>query len=191
MAQEMLTPIAEPVARPISGEELAALGEVGPCELVEGSIVPMTPAGFEHGAIELTIGTVLRSFVRGRDLGRVMVGEVGIYTHRNPDTVRGADVLYISHERYARQQSRSFLDVAPDLVVEILSPDNTAAEMRQKLDEYFAIGVRLVWVVSPRRRSVVVYQSLTEQREYGDTEALTGGEVLPGFRVPVASLFDD
>ncbi len=191
MAQEILTPTTETATRPISGEELATLGEVGPCELVEGSIVPMTPAGFEHGAVELTVGAVLRSFVRGHNLGRVMVGEVGIYTRRNPDTVRGADVLYISHERYAHQQSRSFLDVAPDLVVEILSPDNTPAEMRQKIEEYFTIGVRLVWIVSPRRRSVVVYRSPADQREYGDTEDLTGEAVLPGFRIPVASLFDD
>ncbi len=86
----------------ITGDELAAMGDAGPCELVEGKIVPMTPTGDEHGGYEGNFYAALRSFVEATGSGKVRVGEVGIYTHRNPDTVRAADVLFISNERYAQ-----------------------------------------------------------------------------------------
>ena len=92
----------------ITGKELAAMNDIGPCELLKGRIVPMSPTGDEHGAIEINIGAELLTFVRSHKLGKVRVGEVGIYTHRNPDTVRGADVLFISNERYARKKAQGF-----------------------------------------------------------------------------------
>ncbi len=113
----------------------------------------MTPTGDEHGAVEANITAELRAHVRDRNLGKVRSGEVGVYVRRNPDTVRAADVLYISHERYARKTSSVFLDVAPDLIVEILSPSDSWKEVTQKLREYLAIGVRLVWVVDPVART--------------------------------------
>jgi Uma2 family endonuclease len=175
----------------ITGEQLAAMGDIGPCELVEGRFVPVAPAGDERGKIEIKIGTMLYAFVMAHNLGKVRVGEVGIYTRRNPDTVRGADVLFISNERYARKTSRSFLDVAPDLVVEILSPSDRWADVMDKLREYFAIGVRLVWVIDPRARCVYAYQSLTDVREFTEEDELPGDDVLPGFSVKVAELFEE
>jgi Uma2 family endonuclease len=182
--------VAPPEVALLTGEELAALGDVGPCELVEGRIVSMSPTGDEHGAIELNFGSLLQAFVAKGHLGRVRVGEVGIYTRRAPDTVRAADVLFISNERYAeRDDSRAFLDVAPDLIVEILSPDDRWSELTQKLREYFAVGVRLVWVADPAARAVFAYRSLTDVREFTEEDDLPGGDVLPGFSAPVAALF--
>ncbi|HSD26390.1 MAG TPA: Uma2 family endonuclease [Vicinamibacteria bacterium] len=179
-------------AKPITGEELALLPDVGPCELVEGRIVPMSPAGGEHGRIEFNFGEAIAAFARSRKLGRVLVGEVGIFTHRAPDTVRGADLAYLSNETYARLGSkRGFLDVAPDLVVEVLSPRDSAAGLTRKLREYFAIGVRLVWVADPDARAVLAYRSLTDVREFRENDRLSGDDVLPGFEVPVASLFEE
>ncbi len=86
---------------------------------------------------------------------------------------------------------QGFLDVAPDLVVEVLSPHDSAAGLTQKLREYFAIGVRLVWVADPGARAVLAYRSLTDVREIRETDRLTGDDVLPGFEVPVASLFEE
>jgi Uma2 family endonuclease len=178
-------------AQRITGEELAALGDIGPCELVEGSIVPMSPTGFEHGEVELAIGSEIRAFARAHNLGRTMSGEVGIYTRRSPDTVRAADVVFISHERHAQRTSDGYLDVAPDLVVEVLSPTNRWSETMQKLREYFSIGVRLVWVVDTAARSVFAYRALTDVREFASENDLPGEDVLPGFVLPVARLFDD
>jgi len=175
----------------ITGEELAVMGDVGPCELVEGRIVPMTPTGDEHGSYEGNFYTALRAFVQSHKLGKVRVGEVGIYIRRNPDTVRAADVLFISNERYAQKKSRGFLDVAPDLVVEILSPNDSWTEVTQKLREYFAIGVRLVWIVDPQTRNVYAYRSLTDVREFTQDDDLPGDDVLPGFSVKVAQLFEE
>ena len=176
--------------RLLTGEELAVMRDVGPCELVNGRIVPMTPTGDEHGAIEANIAAELRAYVRDGNLGKVRSGEVGIYVRRNPDTVRAADVLYISHDRYARKTTNVFLDVSPDLIVEILSPSDSWTEVTQKLRDYFAIGVRLVWVVDPAGRTIYAYRSLTDIREFTANDVLPGDDILPSFSVPVARLFE-
>ncbi len=174
----------------ITGEQLARMGNLGRCELVKGRIVPMAPTGDEHGGVEVNIGAALKEFVRTHKLGKVRGGEVGIYTRRNPDYVRGADVLFISNERYAQRKSPSYLDVAPDLVVEILSPNDSWSEVTQKLREYLGIGVRLVWIVDPQARMVYAYRSMTEVREFTEADELPGDDVLPGFSVKVAELFE-
>ncbi len=182
---------AEPTTKLVSGAELLAMGDIGRCELIEGKIVQLDFNSGEHGSIVGNISGVLGGFVEARDLGQVLVGGVGIYTRCNPDTVRGADVLFISKERAAKLSSSAYLDVAPDLVVEVMSPDDRWSEMTRKLREYFAIGVRLVWVADPDSRMVYAYRSPTSVSEFSASDALTGDDVLPGFSAPVASLFED
>lgn len=187
----MATRIAQQTEPIITGEELAALSDAGPCELVAGSIVPVTPTSDEHGGYEANIASILLSFVRTHGLGKVRSGEVGVYTRRNPDTIRAVDVLFISHERYDRKGATSFLDVPPDLIVEILSPGNSWSETIQKLREFFSIGVRLVWLIDPSSQSVFAYRSLTDVREFTIDDHLPGDDVLPGFRVAVREIFVD
>ena len=176
----------------VTGDELLAMGDIGPCELIEGRIVLMSPTGFAHGNYELNFGEHLKRFVKQKNLGRVVVGEVGIYTRRNPDTARAADVAFISNERLAQQTKRSgYLDVAPELVVEILSPDDRWQEVTQKLREYFAAGVRLVWIADPDTKTVYAYRSLTDIQEFAETDTLTCEDILPGFNAPVANLFEE
>jgi Uma2 family endonuclease len=175
---------------PITGEELAALGDIGRTELIKGEIIYLMPTGHPHGFYESNISGTLYTFMRTRKLGRVLSGEVGIYTQRRPDTVRGADVAFISHERLAQVQSKSFLDVCPELIVEVMSPDDTWSEVQDKLEEYFAVGAKLIWVADPKRQRVHVYRSLTDLDVLSVQDTLTGGEVLPGFQVTVAELFD-
>ncbi len=175
--------------RLITGEELLAMGDIGPCELIDGEIVPMSPTGGVHGWIESTLGRALGTFVEERDLGWVMGGEVGIYIRRNPDRVRGADVAFWSHERLPEGPPPGFLDVAPELVVEVISPTDRWRDIREKIGEYFAIGVDRVWVVEPPTRSVLVYESPTTQRQLGEGDILEGEGVLEGFSLPVARLF--
>jgi Uma2 family endonuclease len=111
--------------------------------------------------------------------------------HENPDTVSGADVLFLSHEREAlRTRRHGFLDVAPDLIVEVLSPDDTLAGMEQKLSEYLAIGVRLVWMADPAMRRVHIYRGLDDVRSLNVGDVLVAEEVLPGFTMPVAAVFE-
>ena len=176
----------------LTGEEALALGDIGSYELVEGRIVPMPPTGDLHGGHENRFAFYITRHVWEHQLGRIRVGDSGIFTHRNPDTVRGADVAYISNERYAqRKQKSGFLDVAPDLVVEVMSPDDRWSEVIQKLREYFAIGVRLVWVADPESRTVYAYRAITNLQEFTETDNLIAEDVLPGFSVPVAQLFEE
>jgi len=88
------------------------------------------------------------------------------------------------------EDDRGYLDVAPELIVEILSPDDRALEVTQKLRDYFSIGVRLVWVIDPDQRIVYAYRSLTDVRAFTESDTLTAEEVLPEFAVPVANLFE-
>lgn len=179
-------------ARLITGEELARIHGLGACELIDGRIVPMTPTSPEHGRVEGNVFRALDAFVRPRRLGKVFVGEVGIYTKRNPDRVRAADALFVTNETYARRSDQAaYLDVAPELVVEILSPNDTVLDLTEKLREYFAIGVKLVWVPDPRARRVTVFRSLTDVRELTEADQLSGDDVLPGFAVSVATLFEE
>jgi Uma2 family endonuclease len=174
----------------LTGEELFELGDIGRTELVKGELVRMAPTGHPHGYIEVNFSATLHTFVRRRKLGRVLSGEVGIYTGRDPDTVRGADVAYISNERLAQVQSHSYLDVAPELIVEVMSPDDRWYDINDKLTEYFGIGVQVVWVADPQRKQVHVYRSLTEIEILSVEDTLSGGEILPGFDVAVAELFE-
>jgi Uma2 family endonuclease len=175
-------------AEPITGEELAALPDLGPCELVRGRIIEMSPTNWKHGLLVQAVADTLHRFVSARGPGKVLTDEVGLYTERAPDTVRGADVIVISNERLGRVRSESFLDVAPELVVEVLSPGNAAQEMSRKVAEYLAAGVDAVWVVDPVGRTVQVHrQSGVDAVEAGGT--IRGEGLLDGLEVDVAVLF--
>ncbi len=165
--------------------------ELDPCELVAGRVVRMTPTNPTHGRIEVNVAAALRHFVRTQNLGVVMAGEVGVFTARNPDTVRAADVLFLSHERDARRVRRQgFLDVAPELTVEILSPTDRPDQVRRKLDEYFAAGVLQVWVIDPASSTVRIDHGSGEPQSLAPGAVLTGGDLLPGFELPVDDIFE-
>jgi len=175
----------------ITGEQLYAMGDVSPSELIKGEIVRHMPTAHLHGHIEAAIVIPLGIFNRQHKLGRVLTGEVGIYTGRNPDTVRAADVAFISYERLNQAKARGYLTIAPELVVEIMSPDDKWSEVQEKLEEYFEVGVLMVLVVDPRRKAVHVYRSLDDWNRLTIDDELTLENVLPGFRVPVAEIFAD
>jgi Uma2 family endonuclease len=155
-------------------------------ELVKGELIEMSPPGGERGERASRIGRLLDEFVEEQELGRVGV-ESGFYLTRDPDTVRGPDVLFVSREKLDPDvEVFGYYEVIPDLVVELVSPGDTFSEVMDKVDKYLAAGVQTVWVVNMRRRSVIVYpggQTLIED------DTLTGGNVLPGFAVPVSRLF--
>jgi Uma2 family endonuclease len=187
--QSLATPQVD--SRLISGSELYEMDVPGPCELVEGRIVPVSPTGVEHADIESRLNVALSLFLRERELGRVLVGEIGIYTRRNPDSVRAADVVVISKERLPAGRQRGFLEVAPELVIEIMSPSDRWLTVRQKLEEYFSIGVDRVWIVEPDNRAVLVFHSSTGVQKLDHEETILGEGILEGFTLPVADLFGE
>lgn len=173
----------------LTGADLAEMEDIGHYELVEGEIVKMSPTKIQHGLREFRFAKLLSDFLDEHDLGEVMVGEVGIYTQRNPDTIRGADVVYISYGRLNQASEDDFLDVAPELVVEIMSPNDRWGEVRRKLREYFEIGVSAVLIVEPKEKTISLFRSPTTLQELTEAETLTLEDILPGFAVPVSAFF--
>ena len=120
-----------------------------------------------------------------------MTGKVGIFTARNPDRVRGADVLFISHAQYARRtKARGFLDI-PELVVEILSPENPHVPMVDKVREYLAAGVKVVLVVDPLSTTIAAHRPDATVRRFGIGDVVPCDDVVLGFSLPVATAFEE
>ena len=139
--------------------------------------------------LKIILAGFFGEFIHQHQLGYVLSGEVGIYTKRDPDTVRGADVVYISKERLTQAQSQGYLDVAPELIVEVLSPNDRWSGVIEKLEEYFAIDVETVWIADPERQEIFVYHSLTDIQRFTTDDNLPGGSILPGFEVQVSEFF--
>ncbi len=174
----------------ITGEELLEMGDIELCELIDGVIVPMSPLQGEHGYLESTFSSQLDQFVRPRRLGWTLSGEVGIYIRRNPDRIRAADVAFVSRER-GRTRPKGFLQLAPELIVEIVSPTDRWSDIREKIQDYFSIGVEHVVIVEPEQRDVLVYRSPTEFTQLREHDTFIGEGVLQGFALPIHDLFSD
>jgi Uma2 family endonuclease len=159
-----------------------------PCELVEGTLVEK-PVGYTESEIAGLILTFLNVFVRSRKLGIVTGpdGTIRLFA----GLVRIPDVAFASWDRFPdRKRPRTPIPhLVPDLVVEVLSKSNTRSEMKRKLGEYFAAGVRLVWMVDPSKRSVRVHTSASQSVLFSSGQSLDGGAVLPGFTLPLDDLF--
>jgi len=172
----------------LTGEELLELGDIGPTELIEGEVVQMSPTQNVHGWLVMELARRLGNFNAERRLGWVLGAESGVFTRRNPDTVRGMDIAFISRQRLA-VLTPGFLETAPELVVEIVSPSDRWEGIRQKIAEYFTAGVERVWIVEPGPRKVLVFRSITEFSELDEGDTLRGEGVLSGFDLPLDELF--
>jgi Uma2 family endonuclease len=172
----------------MTAEELFELPDDGMRhELVEGELRTMTPAGFEHGRVALRLGAQILRHVEAQSLGAVLAAETGFVLRRDPDTVRAPDVAFVAADRLP-VTGRGFAELAPDLVVEVVSPSDRASEVAAKAAMWLDAGVRLVWVVDPQARLAAVHHPgglVTVLREDG---VLDGEDVLPGFRLPLAPL---
>ena len=179
-------------ARLLTAEVLAELPEQPGVryELHEGKLVEMPGAGGIHAAIVVRLVLLLHQFVTSRRIGFVFGDGLGYILRRNPDTVRIPDVSVVRRERVpAGGIPEGFWPGAPDLAVEIVSPHDRAEEVHERVRDYLGAGVRLVWVLWPKSRTVTVYWPDGTARELGPDEKLTGGDVLPGFEVSVSELF--
>lgn len=158
-------------------------------ELVRGRLVREPIPGGEHGWIQVILASALHGHADAHGLGVVLV-ESGYVLAESPPTVRGPDVSFVSRERIPPEGVvRGHWRMAPDLAVEVVSPSNRLAEMQEKVLEYLDAGSRMVWVVDPRTRSITVYRSPAEIRLLRRGDTLDGGNVVPGFRLPVEELF--
>jgi Uma2 family endonuclease len=177
--------------RQITIEELEKMPQTDArVELVEGEIIKMPPAGHEHGKIALAIGSILRDFVVRHKLGDAYAAETGFVLKRSPDTVRAPDAAFVTAERAEKMEGKEgFFPGPPDLAVEVISPNDSDEDVEAKVLDYLQAGTRLVWIIRPRTRTVTVYRSREDIRLLTAEETLEGGDVLPGFSVPVREIF--
>jgi len=182
---------APPPTRLITAEEYPQFApDDRPSELVRGRIVVMTPPKTAHGFWCGRVAAYLTSFVEAHDLGRVTSNDAGILTERDPDTVRGADVAYYSFDRVPRGKPPEGYWPAPELVCEVKSPDDRWPMILKKIGEYLDVGVSVVWVVVPPDEEVHVYRAERAEEVFRAADMLTCQDVLPGFALPVAKIFE-
>ena len=174
-----------------TAEELLILPDDGHSyELVKGELRMMTPAGFEHARIAGRIAVLVGQFANEQVLGVVLTAEPGFTLTRDPDTVRAPDVAFVRTERIPpKGEQKKFAELAPDLVVEVISPSDRMADLRAKIEEYLDAGVKLIWVVDPGTDSVTEYRPDAAPVNLGSSAELAGRDVLPGFRCKVSEFF--
>jgi Uma2 family endonuclease len=172
-----------------TAEQLLQAPGLGRCELIRGTLQMMSPAGFRHGRIVSTINRLLATFVVARQLGVVTGAETGFQIAHDPDTVRAPDVAFVRAEQIPATEPVGFFQDAPDLAVEVLSPNDRAGEVTSKVHQWLSAGCSAVWVVDPDSRTVTYYRSRNKMTLLAGDGSVDAGNILPGFRQPAADLF--
>ena len=179
------------VTAPMTAEELLQLPHAERrYELIKGELKEMSPTSSRHGRIANIISFLLTQHVLDHKLGVVYAAKTGFKLRENPDTVRTADVAFIAQSRIPPEgEPEGYWAIAPDLVVEVVSPSDSALAMQAEVTDWLTAGCRLIWAVYPDTQTVTEYHSLAEIRVLTATEILTGGEVLPSFICPISQIF--
>jgi Uma2 family endonuclease len=174
--------------------ELMALPEDGYLhEVVNGELVMSPKNNPYHGDICADLLTALRTHAKAQKLGAVWDSSTGFWMdNRN---CRAPDISFVTKQRLLslgfRRTSRQFFPGAPDLAVEVLSPNNTRAEIDERLRDFFASGTQIAWIINPETECAEVCHSLTQRQLLGPGADLEGEHLLPGFRYPIADLFKE
>ncbi len=158
-------------------------------ELERGRVVEMSLPGERHGVVCGNASWLLGTYTRQRQRGRVCTNDTGLIIERGPDTVRGADVtLYDEVRRYAELNVK-YTDQAPRLLLEVLSPNDKAAQVIRRIYRFLAMGVALVWLLDPEDRTLTAFRAGKEPVFLKADQEVTGEDVLPDLRIKVAEFF--
>ena len=178
-------------SRPVTADELLRMPDDGlRRELVRGELREMTPAGYRHGRVAMRIGSRLDRFVDENGLGDVVAAETGFRLESDPDTVRAPDVAFVRRERVeVAGDWVGFWLGAPDLAVEVISPGDSFADVEDKVFDWLDAGCGMVVVANPPKRTATVYRSRTDILVLTEADELDGGDVVPGWRLPVREIF--
>lgn len=159
-------------------------------ELVLGELRVMSPAGWRHGNVVSNLHNMLGRCIEDNKLGMMFGAETGFRLARNPDTVRAPDIAFIAGKNLpAKLPTEAFWPGAPDLAVEVLSPDDRTGEVDEKIDAWLNAGCVAVWIVDPKLETVTIYQSQRVVTAFTTGQTLDGGDVLPGFTCQVDDIF--
>jgi Uma2 family endonuclease len=176
----------------ITAEEFGNRSDPGYLEeLVRGRIETTTPPRARHGQVCNKVGRILGNHADENDLGHVLSNDSGVITERGPDTVRGADIAYYSYQKVSRGPlPERYLDVPPDLIIEVLSPNDRWPKVLTKVAEYLNIGVTTVGVLDPERSKLTLFENDQPVRVLSEDDELYLPALLGKFRVPVRKLLD-
>lgn len=187
----ILADVSTQMAAITTAEQLASVAIPGKwTELIRGRLVVREPPGTWHGRVSATVLLLLGAFVRAHRAGTVVAQDTGFRIASDPDTVRAPDAAFLDVERSKRITPRGYAAVAPNLVVEVLSPEDRPAEVLEKIADWLGAGVELAWVVDPERREVRIHRADGRLALRGESDALEGEQVLPGFSCVVRDLFE-
>ncbi len=157
-------------------------------ELVSGRLVVREPAGGRHGSVTVNLTIRLGAHVERTGAGQLFAAETGFTLARGPDTVRAPDIAFIGRERIPEPVPAGFLDVIPDLAVEVLSPGDRPGEVLGKVADWLSAGCGLVWVIDPERRLARVYRHDGSEAFLTADDVLDGEDVVPGFSCPLGAV---
>ena len=157
-------------------------------ELVRGRLVVREPAGARHGLVAMNLALRLGAQVERTNAGQLFAAETGFTLFRGPDTVRAPDIAFVRRERLPDPITDGFPELAPDLVVEVLSPGDRAGETLAKVGDWLQAGARLVWVIDPERRVARVYRADGTESIFTEADSLDGEDVVPGFACLLGSI---
>jgi Uma2 family endonuclease len=158
-------------------------------ELVRGRLIRMSPVAPRHGNTTMTMGAILWQHVRSKHLGQVWT-EVGFRLASSPDTVRAPDIAFVRKDRLPARDARGFYRGAPDLAIEVLSPDDTPAEVREKVADYLGAGTPVVVIVDPDAQRATVHRSGSAPVTLTSDHTLDLDDVIAGVRLPLQDVFD-
>ena len=159
-------------------------------ELVRGKLIAREPPSTYHGRVQSTLNVIVGSYVRAHALGAVFGQDTGFKIRSDPDTVRAPDLAFVQRDRVGQIGRRGYAALAPDLVAEILSPDDRPSDVLMKVAEWLDAGVTLVWVIDADRRTGACYRLDGSVTTMAPGDDLDGESVLPGFRCRISELFE-
>lgn len=178
------------VAKQMTAEELLKLprGQFK-YELVNGELITMSPTGHVHGRVTVRLTIALGQYVLKKKLGELYAAETGFKLASNPDTVLAPDLAFVSSERIANVTSESYWPGPPDLAIEVLSPGDRTGKVRTKVERWLAGGTRVVWIVDPKLSRVDIHSG-AHVVTLSISDTINGGDVVPGFQMRVAEIFE-
>lgn len=177
--------------KPVTADDLIGVADGYRYDLIRGELYRMSAAGGgDHGDLAAVFSWHLGSAVYSSRRGKMYIADTGFILRRDPDTLVAPDVAFVRSERVpAGRDHRGFLDIVPDIALEVVSPSDSARLVREKIQAYRDAGIPLLIVLYPDHRSLTVYRHGQEPEILGEDDILDGGEILAAFRLPVKVLF--
>jgi Uma2 family endonuclease len=173
----------------VTADELLAMGDIGRCELIYGELVMMSPAGAEHGVVAGRIFRFVATFVEEQELGLTFAAETGFKIDEDPDLVRAPDVSFVRQSRISGSLPKGFFPGAPDLAVEVVSPDDSRRAVGEKVSSWLAHGTTSVWVADPAKMTIAVHHTGEKPLTFSLEQVLTDDRVLSGFQMSLKRVF--